>query len=171
VAGRFAQADTIIPGLDNPLAWDRYAYVNNNPITYFDPGGHIALPIIIAIIAFVSSLVPQFSGDSYNHDYIDMTIEEQNQDFVDSNGASLYLGTGVLAIGELGIGACNYVNIKKNSIANNDVRKIKVELDINEDRSHIGEFNIIDWKDYPEGIPKPKGTVRILTGQEYIKNR
>ncbi|RME57530.1 hypothetical protein D6779_08480, partial [Candidatus Parcubacteria bacterium] len=38
--GRFAQADTLIPGAAGPLAWDRYAYTLNNPLRYTDPGGH-----------------------------------------------------------------------------------------------------------------------------------
>ena len=37
-AGRFIQADTIIPSGVQGL--DRYAYVNNNPIIYVDPSGH-----------------------------------------------------------------------------------------------------------------------------------
>ncbi|MCG2783910.1 MAG: hypothetical protein L6461_02280 [Anaerolineae bacterium] len=39
--GRFAQADTIIPEqTQGTQAWDRYAYVNNNPLRYTDPSGH-----------------------------------------------------------------------------------------------------------------------------------
>ncbi|HPO87652.1 MAG: RHS repeat-associated core domain-containing protein [Anaerolineales bacterium] len=38
--GRFAQADTIIPTSQGAQAWDRYAYVNNNPVRYNDPTGH-----------------------------------------------------------------------------------------------------------------------------------
>lgn len=38
--GRFAQADTIIPGVGNSSAWDRYAYALNNPLLYTDPTGH-----------------------------------------------------------------------------------------------------------------------------------
>jgi len=38
--GRFAQADTIVPGGVQGL--DRYAYVNNNPLVYTDPSGHFA---------------------------------------------------------------------------------------------------------------------------------
>jgi RHS repeat-associated protein len=38
--GRFIQADSIIPEPGNPLAWNRYAYANNNPLYYTDPSGH-----------------------------------------------------------------------------------------------------------------------------------
>jgi RHS repeat-associated protein len=37
--GRFTQADTIVPGAGNPRAYDRYAYVLNNPINGIDPSG------------------------------------------------------------------------------------------------------------------------------------
>jgi RHS repeat-associated protein len=37
--GRFAQADTIVPGGVQGL--DRYAYVSNNPLRYIDPTGHM----------------------------------------------------------------------------------------------------------------------------------
>ena len=36
--GRFAQADTIVPA--GVQGYDRYAYVNNNPVRYTDPTGH-----------------------------------------------------------------------------------------------------------------------------------
>jgi RHS repeat-associated protein len=39
--GRFLQPDTIVPDPGNPQAYDRYAYVNNNPLKYNDPTGHI----------------------------------------------------------------------------------------------------------------------------------
>jgi len=38
--GRFVSPDTIIPQQQGSQAWDRYAYVNNNPIKYNDPTGH-----------------------------------------------------------------------------------------------------------------------------------
>lgn len=40
--GRFAQADTIVPGTESQLALDRYAYGINNPIKFVDPSGHSA---------------------------------------------------------------------------------------------------------------------------------
>jgi hypothetical protein len=39
--GRFAQPDSLIPeSSQGAQAWDRYAYVNNNPVRYNDPTGH-----------------------------------------------------------------------------------------------------------------------------------
>jgi RHS repeat-associated protein len=40
--GRFAQADTIVPGAGSPMALDRYAYTLNNPVRYNDPSGHLS---------------------------------------------------------------------------------------------------------------------------------
>ena len=37
---RLVQADTVIPGVFNPLAWNSYAYAYNNPVAYSDPSGH-----------------------------------------------------------------------------------------------------------------------------------
>jgi RHS repeat-associated protein len=38
--GHFLQADTIVPGVGNPMAWNRYGYVLYNPLKYIDPSGH-----------------------------------------------------------------------------------------------------------------------------------
>jgi RHS repeat-associated protein len=38
--GRFAQADSIIPEPGNPLAFDRYSYVLNNPVIFIDQSGY-----------------------------------------------------------------------------------------------------------------------------------
>jgi RHS repeat-associated protein len=41
--GRFISPDTIVPtGTQGTQAWDRYAFVNNNPVRYNDPTGHVA---------------------------------------------------------------------------------------------------------------------------------
>ena len=41
--GRFMQADTIVPlQVQGTQAFDRYAYVNNNPVKYVDPSGQWA---------------------------------------------------------------------------------------------------------------------------------
>jgi RHS repeat-associated protein len=38
--GRFSQPDSMVPDAGNPLDWDRYAYVRNNPAVYTDLSGH-----------------------------------------------------------------------------------------------------------------------------------
>lgn len=40
VIGRFISADPIVPNARDPQAFNRYAYVRNNPILYSDPSGH-----------------------------------------------------------------------------------------------------------------------------------
>jgi RHS repeat-associated protein len=41
--GRFTSPDTIVPtSTQGTQAWDRYAFVNNNPVRYNDPTGHSA---------------------------------------------------------------------------------------------------------------------------------
>lgn len=40
VLGRFISADSMVPGTNNPQNFNRYAYVNNNPLRYSDPSGH-----------------------------------------------------------------------------------------------------------------------------------
>ncbi len=40
VLGRFITPDTIIPGAMNSQSYNRYSYVNNNPLSYTDPTGH-----------------------------------------------------------------------------------------------------------------------------------
>ena len=49
--GRFMQADTIVPAdIQGTQAFDRYAYVNNNPILYRDENGHWVSTLVGGII-------------------------------------------------------------------------------------------------------------------------
>ncbi|MGI6251157.1 MAG: RHS repeat-associated core domain-containing protein [Anaerolineaceae bacterium] len=41
--GRFMQADSIVPPTQGTQGFDRYAYINNNPMRYTDPTGHCPL--------------------------------------------------------------------------------------------------------------------------------
>ena len=49
---RFASADTIVPDPTNPQSYNRYSYVNNNPIGYSDPTGHFSFDQIAALMGY-----------------------------------------------------------------------------------------------------------------------
>jgi len=41
--GRFISADTIVPSPGDPQSLNRYSYVQNNPLKYTDPSGHVEM--------------------------------------------------------------------------------------------------------------------------------
>jgi RHS repeat-associated protein len=71
--GRFTQADKLIYGLKekegstpkNLQSWDRYNYVNNNPLLYIDFGGHFPIPLIIVGLVGMGLLFSQLPTDQY----------------------------------------------------------------------------------------------------------
>ncbi len=50
VLGRFISADTVIPSPGNMQGFNRYAYVNNNPLMYVDPSGHFVIALAAALM-------------------------------------------------------------------------------------------------------------------------
>jgi RHS repeat-associated protein len=48
--GRFIQPDTIVPYPGDPQTYNRYSYVNNNPLKYVDPSGHFFFAVIIGAV-------------------------------------------------------------------------------------------------------------------------
>ena len=74
--GRFMQADTIIPlQVQGTQAFDRYAYVINNPINYVDPGGDFAITTAILIGVGVGALVG-YAGQVIHNLNNDMSFKE-----------------------------------------------------------------------------------------------
>jgi RHS repeat-associated protein len=76
--GRFVSADTIVPGTGNPQAWDRYAYVNNNPLRYIDPSGHVPLIDGVYSVEYATKHAEEVGEDpslrSDSHRYIPPAI-------------------------------------------------------------------------------------------------
>jgi RHS repeat-associated protein len=78
---RFAQADTIIPEQTQGVqAWDRYAYVSNNPTRYNDPSGHCPTCIGALIggaagaILYIVSESQQADGFDFKNDWKDLAV-------------------------------------------------------------------------------------------------
>jgi hypothetical protein len=64
---RWIQPDQIIPDPYNPLDWDRYSFVRNNPVTYIDADGHFPiLPVLFLVGAFI--FFSQVPSDQYQPD-------------------------------------------------------------------------------------------------------
>ena len=107
VLGRFLQADSIVPGAGNPLAWDRYAYSRNNPINYNDPDGHCPLLVTALIGASIAAGVDYVyqvidnvsSGQELDQALVSVDVAEIAGAAVAGGiaGATLGLGTAALA--------------------------------------------------------------------------
>jgi RHS repeat-associated protein len=70
VLGRFLSADPFVDNLDDSQSWNRYSYVNNNPLNHTDPSGYFkkwwkkAL-IIVAVIVISVVTYGAASGWAY----------------------------------------------------------------------------------------------------------
>ena len=74
--GRFMQADTIVPlNVQGTQAFDRYAYVNNNPVKYVDPDGHFAITTVILIGVGVGAFAG-YAGQVIHNLSNDMSFKE-----------------------------------------------------------------------------------------------
>ncbi|GAB4507537.1 MAG: hypothetical protein Tsb0026_03400 [Sulfuricaulis sp.] len=51
IIARFISPDSIVPGALNSQAYNRYTYVNNNPLSYIDPSGHFSLKKAVQNVA------------------------------------------------------------------------------------------------------------------------
>jgi RHS repeat-associated protein len=49
IAGRLLSVDPVMADEENGTSFNRYSYVNNNPLTYVDPNGREAEPIVVEI--------------------------------------------------------------------------------------------------------------------------
>jgi RHS repeat-associated protein len=104
--GRFAQADTLIPGAGSSQAWDRYAYAMNNALRYIDPTGHFAQLFLGAAIGAVVgvALVAYTHPNLTTADYIQAAIVGAAAGTLISSGVGLGAGT-ALGATLLGAGA------------------------------------------------------------------
>jgi RHS repeat-associated protein len=115
VLSRFAQADTVVPVSGNPLAWDRYAGMFNNPAKFSDPNGHLPkdsnehMPCTDDYCGtyqspYLSS--SKINSEKYWKDMVEakfgVTIVEGNKEWGTGNILTIYYGLSMM-ISRLGI--------------------------------------------------------------------
>jgi RHS repeat-associated protein len=86
--GRFSQADSIVPGAGDPRAWDRYAYVKNNPTKYSDPTGHDVFEDYIKFILQAVDYFTQMGWTVVGHPE-DKSIYTNGADLVFTRGKEI----------------------------------------------------------------------------------
>jgi hypothetical protein len=53
ITGRFLSADPFIPDVEDTQSWNRYSYVNNNPLSFVDPSGFFFKKLFRKIKRFI----------------------------------------------------------------------------------------------------------------------
>jgi len=114
--GRFMQADSIVPlQVQGTQAFDRYAYVNNNPLRFTDPSGHHI---------GVNYRMTDGGSDGYPViiDYMLMRLEEDYQSLTKDYNAILAT-YGQYAYNHSGLLFYESVNVINSFLANSDYGK------------------------------------------------
>lgn len=100
VTAHFSQADTIVPESQGVLGWDRYSYVNYNPLSYNDPNGHFAFLATAAIGAAIAATV-DYGFQVYQNVQCGQTLNQAivNVDLAEISGAAVAGGFAGLTLG------------------------------------------------------------------------
>jgi len=100
--GRFLPPDTIVPtSTQGTQAWDRYAFVNNNPVRYNDPTGHFANILLGAALGVAAGAFV------YTYNCAIHNVEMNGADLAWAAGTGLVagalIGSGVGATAGIGV--------------------------------------------------------------------
>jgi hypothetical protein len=80
--GRFVSPDTVVPDFSNPQSLNRYSYVNNRPINFNDPSGHV-------FDSFQQGAIDQFLNDM-TFGFLDIAKVALGGSSIDSNKDAIY---------------------------------------------------------------------------------
>ena len=94
---RFISEDTVRGVLEDPLSLNLYTYVHNNPLKYYDPDGHVPIPLITGVIGGAVSTAFNFFGDLLDDGQINRGWKSYAGSFVE--GAVIGAGFGALGPG------------------------------------------------------------------------
>ncbi len=165
--GRFMQADTLVPTSQGTQGFDRFAYVNNNPINSSDPSGHCITCVVLAGMA-IGALVDYGiqvyqntqAGISFQEALTtDISITEIAKGAVIGGSVAL-IGAGVASL--IGTAAVTTTAITASSVAcadgdctNEGTAVVNSVSDVYGNFSHAAEYGI---KTYNELRAFTKGT-------------
>jgi RHS repeat-associated protein len=57
LTGRFLSADPFIPDVEDTQSWNRYSYVNNNPLSYVDPSGFFLKKLFKKVVRWLKKKI------------------------------------------------------------------------------------------------------------------
>jgi RHS repeat-associated protein len=187
---RFTAVDPVFDGLTEPQRWNRYAYALNNPVRFTDASGleaaggcpdeHLPDGTIVHIDECDSSVAGGDSGGTGIWDAAEWLFLHTIDTFAGTEPldsaeiaptSPVYTPSHTLqtiatvielaaVVAPLGKAASAE---KAGSVASKAVTKVG--------KTVAGEFSVWNWKGYPEGVPRPDGPFRVLTGQEYSSAR
>ena len=151
--GRFMAIDPVGFVEESPGSFNRYAYVSNNPFKFVDPDGEWQ------ITAAQGPPAPFGSGE----EGMNKAIQAQK-----ANTEGLLIGGLIGASITLPpVGAfLTFDGITKGEMPIIGIPTKVGTMNVTKG-AKPGEFNIVDWKGYPDGVPKPTGPVRLVEGAEY----
>jgi RHS repeat-associated protein len=103
--GRFTSADTIVPKSQGVQAYDRYAYVSNNPLRYTDPTGHCAVCAIVGG-ALILMTAAAFTATQYEGTVYDVLGVNLAEKYIPNSGHAMntYVAGGTAVQGNWPIG-------------------------------------------------------------------
>lgn len=123
VLGRFIQPDSIIPEVGNPQAWNRYSYVNNNPVNFNDPSGRMLIDDDKTSCQNKKCLQEEYYYGKEEQDKFDTLIEKERKWREEHQGESNGLMPSVSSIidtKKFGVGGLDY-NFFENGIRDNSI--------------------------------------------------
>jgi hypothetical protein len=183
------QPDTVVPvGVQGVQAWDRYAYVNNNPARFNDPSGHCIdgattlLCIAMAAGAIAGYAIQVGENRAKGMEWgaaltTDISGEKILAGALIAGGAIIgaaAVSVGLAAVGITAGAACadGDCTNEARGVATVASKAAESADDVGTPNYPPGTFSIRDWSGYPQGpAPQPSGPFRLLKGVEYEQAR